>query len=88
MTPSLLPLFGESAENALDLMQGQGPTTDAEGNFTVRQLGAGSGEVYFIDPEAKDFSMIATQSFKLSPGESKDIGEIRGTIAIELDEEE
>ncbi|MCP4448149.1 MAG: hypothetical protein GY811_22850 [Myxococcales bacterium] len=91
---SVAATIGESgsrwAENAMDLMQGKGPTTDEEGRFHVGKLGAGQGNVYFVDPNAKGFGMLANQGFELAAGESKDLGDIRGGLpdfADPIDEE-
>ncbi len=66
------------ADNALEMMQGKGPKTDDEGRFTVGKLGAGKGNVAFIDPLAKGFGMIAQKEFQIAPGETLDLGTIQG----------
>ena len=85
---SVAASVGESgskwAENAMDMLQGKGPTTDEEGRFNVGKLGTGDGVVYFIDPEAKGFGMVAQQPFKLDAGESIDLGEIKGRRAVTI----
>lgn len=81
---SVAATTGESgskwAENAMEMLQGKGPTTDEEGRFRVGKLGSGKGDVYFVDPNSKGFGMLAQQSFELAPGESKDLGEISGSL--------
>ena len=80
---SVAATTGESgskwAENAMEMLQGNGPTTDEEGRFRVGKLGSGKGEVYFVDPKAKGFGMLAQVSFELAAGEDKDIGEVAAT---------
>jgi protocatechuate 3,4-dioxygenase beta subunit len=68
------------ASNAMELITGMGPSTGDEGEFRVGKLGAGEGTIYFMDPEAKGFSIIAQKEFTLEPGEDLDLGEIHGTI--------
>jgi hypothetical protein len=75
------------ASNAIELMTGMGPSTSPKGEFRVGKLGAGEGVIYFMDPKAKGFNIIAQRSFKLSAGESLDLGEIHGARADSVPED-
>ncbi len=76
------------AENTMEMLQGNGPTTDEEGRFRVGKLGSGKGEVYFVDPKAKGFGLIIQQEFELAPGESKDLGEITASLPSDTPNED
>ncbi len=78
---------GRWAENALDMMQGKGPMTDDDGRFTVGKLGAGEGNVAFMDPAAKGFGMVARKEFQIAAGESVDLGTIQGRRPVRIDKE-
>jgi protocatechuate 3,4-dioxygenase beta subunit len=76
------------ASNALELMTGVGPSTGDEGEFRVGKLGTGKGTLYFMDPKAKGFDIIAQKEFDLGAGEDLDLGEIHGTQQIKVPEDE
>lgn len=75
------------AANAIELMTGVGPSTGPEGEFRVGKLGAGKGTVYFMDPKAKGFNVIAQKEFTLSAGESVDLGDIHGAVTERVPED-
>jgi hypothetical protein len=76
------------ASNAMELMTGVGPSTGDEGEFRVGKLGAGAGTIYFMDPKAKGFDVIAQKEFELGAGEDLDLGEIHGTQQNKVPEDE
>lgn len=76
------------ASNAMELMTGVGPSTGPEGEFRVGKLGAGVGTIYFMDPKAKGFDIIAQEEFELGAGEDLDLGEIHGAQQNKVPEDQ
>ncbi|HUH02414.1 MAG TPA: carboxypeptidase regulatory-like domain-containing protein, partial [Kofleriaceae bacterium] len=69
---------------AMSFFSGDGPRTDAEGNFRVGRLGAGKGTFVVMDGDAGGFEMIAQKEFDLGPGQDLDLGEIRGHVMASI----
>lgn len=75
------------ASNAIGLMTGMGPSTSEHGEFRVGKLGAGEGTIYFMDPKAKGFQIVASKEFTLEPGADIDLGDIHGSLPSSVPEE-
>lgn len=78
------------ASTGIGLLTGKGPKTGRDGRFEVGELGPGKGEVVFMDPDVDLASgaPVATVEFELEPGQSLDLGTIRGiqTDSVPTDE--
>jgi len=72
------------AGQAMSMMTGQGPKTDAQGRFRVGRLGAGKGTFVAVDGDAGGFEIIAQKEFELTAGQDLDLGEIRGQSVINV----
>jgi hypothetical protein len=73
---------------AMDIMTGQGPTTDEEGRFRVGRLGAGKGTLMIIDADQAGFEIVASKDFTLEAGEDLDLGELQGQTVNTVPKEE
>ncbi len=67
--------FGQMA---MDILSGDGPTTDDQGRFRVGRLGAGKGTVVVVDGDQAGFEIVASKDFTLEPGQDLDLGELQG----------
>ena len=73
---------------AMDIMSGDGPTTDSEGRFYVGRLGAGKGTLLIVDGDQAGFQIVASKEFVLEPGQELDLGELLGQSVNTIPKEE
>ena len=78
-----------NAANAMSVLFGRGPTTDARGRFELDRVPPGSGTVTFVDRDGFAQSMsVATVDYELEPGSERDLGTITGIATSAIPAEE
>ncbi len=73
---------------AMNIMTGQGPTTDDDGRFRVGRLGAGKGTLLVVDADKAGFEIVASKDFTLQSGQDLDLGELQGSTVNSVPKEE
>ena len=68
--------LGDPGEQAMDMLTGGGPRTDAAGRFRVGKLGPGTGTLVAFSGLLGGFEPLVNQTFQLAPGEKKDLGTV------------
>jgi protocatechuate 3,4-dioxygenase beta subunit len=80
--------FENGGEQAVGLFTGGGPTTDAQGRFSVGKLGPGRGHLVVISSGLlSGIDTVLNQAFELAPGEKKDLGTLQANLRARVDED-
>jgi len=73
---------------AMNILTGQGPTTDDNGWFRVGRLGAGKGTLLVVDADKAGFEIVASKDFTLESGQDLDLGELQGSTVNSVPKED
>jgi len=79
---------GDVGEQAMGMLTGDGPKTDAQGHFRIGKLGPGKGDLVALSGLLRGFEPIVQHKFELKAGEKKDLGTIRALQAKRLENDE
>jgi hypothetical protein len=78
-----------NAANAMSVLFGRGPTTDARGRFELDRVPPGSGQLTFVDRDGfAESGTVASADYQLEPGSEQDLGTITGIAASDIPAEE
>ncbi|EDM80391.1 hypothetical protein PPSIR1_11465 [Plesiocystis pacifica SIR-1] len=68
-------------QGGMGLLTGQGPKTGYDGRFVIDEVPPGKGTLTFMDPDIDlgSAAAVAVVDFELEPGETLDLGTVKGT---------
>ena len=66
----------DSGESFIAIMGGGGPTTDAQGRFTVGRLGPGEGQLMLFNRDEPGSPPLFPRPLQLTAGQKLDLGTI------------